>query len=392
MIRKVIAHPPVKSLIWVWVMEIRYSLRFLPGGTATENDYPIVQGLVWNEDEGRGEKNIVVKLYRIYSKSGRVKVVGKTKTKADGSYKFIVEGSKSFLRGDFYVRVRKPKGLIFTTVKGKESNINLLTGRTEHFRVKSGKKVSQSANLQSEETLEGPKGRRTKYQKYRDDACRAAFGKGSKWDGHQTRTSDGGYLIRCTTPDGLGTVVLTSFVDLSGIDEMEVDIGHCGCDLCTCCCRETCDCCHKCDKDNQQVHTAVLEAMQTREELPAANRTPICTRTICAVVFENPDQDWCQGSGESGISDADVTFTVATPVTPPGVTPGIVTIYFITLSADLNGQACLSGIPVDDALGSTEVTVDVDDTITLVQNLGTDPTTHPMTCQRSTYWDINGYE
>jgi 5-hydroxyisourate hydrolase-like protein (transthyretin family) len=138
------------------------------GNTDTDTKV-IVKGLVWNEDEGRGEKKVLVKLYRIYSKSKKEKVVSKTKTKADGSYKFIVEGSKSFLKGDFYVRVSKPKGLIFTTVKGKGSFINLLTGRTELFRVKKGTTVSQNAYLQSEVTLEGPQ--HTKYQEYRDKTC-----------------------------------------------------------------------------------------------------------------------------------------------------------------------------------------------------------------------------
>jgi len=327
----------------------------------------IVEGLVWNEDEGRGEKKVLVKLYRIYSKSGRVKVVGKTKTKADGSYKFIVEGSKSFLKANFYVRVRKPKGLIFTTVDGKESNINLLTGRTEQFRVKLGRTVSQNACLQSEGTLEGRGPRRTKYQKYRDDACRDAFGEGSMWDGHQVATDDG-YTIRCTTPDGLGTVILTT-VPL-GTTEIDIDEG-------------------------------ILPPGSTPipdlfgGTLVDVGEPPLfCTRKICVVVFENPDRDWCQGPGEPGIEGVDVTFTILTPRTPPNVRPGIVDISFITLVTDSNGQACLPGISVNTIFGPTKVIVDLyDPTLPpLMQNLGTDPTMHLMTCKRTTYWDINGFE
>lgn len=74
-----------------------------------------VEGLVWTKGAG-GTKNVVVKLFRRVN--GKTKErVAKTKTAADGSYKFSIKGSEAFMGGEFYIKVQRPKGREFSKSK-----------------------------------------------------------------------------------------------------------------------------------------------------------------------------------------------------------------------------------------------------------------------------------
>lgn len=114
-------------------------------GSEPEDEEAVVEGFVWAKGGG-GAKNVKVKLYR-RDPVAKTKAVAKTKTAADGSYKFVVKGSDEFVEGKFYVRVVLPAGHEFTTSKQRPSTINRKTGRSKSFRIKPGKPVVQNAHI-----------------------------------------------------------------------------------------------------------------------------------------------------------------------------------------------------------------------------------------------------
>jgi len=112
-----------------------------------------VEGLVQTKGVG-GTKKVVVKLFRRVDGKKKREIVAKTKTAADGSYKFSVKGSEGFIKSKFYIYVRKPKGYEFTKSKRCKSNVKSKNGKTKYFQVKLGQSIVRNACLQKEpETL-----------------------------------------------------------------------------------------------------------------------------------------------------------------------------------------------------------------------------------------------
>jgi len=104
------------------------------------------------------------------------------------------------------------------------------------------------------------------------------------------------------------------------------------------------------------------------------------TYPFCALVFQNQNGNECKDSGEPSLS-ADVTFSYLYPIHPFPVLKQII-------PTNSDGVACILVLTRSSAL----VTVSIDTKYfppRLVQNLGTNPTTH--LCNGPFLWDINGY-
>lgn len=299
----------------------------------------IVEGIVWAKGGASG-KNVKIKLFR----RDPVKAVATTKTAADGSYKFIMEGVNDFMRGEFYIRVLLPEGHEFTTSKRRKSNVDRKTGRSKSFRIKPGEPVIRNAYIRK---AKPPPTRLMKGLLFED------LNGNGKQDGDEPSIPNFDLKIPTDTSGNFVTVTT----------------------------------------DNNGQFEVTAPTSLPRQGPTVVNIGPdACNIQVCAAVFENPNGNFCKDPGEAGISWVDVLFTECWTELP---NYDLCVLHGpIKTSLFEDGIACLYVKANAIYQGPTKVVVEVRMPPHKFQNLGTNPTTHLIEACKTypnTTWDVNGF-